>query len=490
MSRIRHHLKNAFIPHAGNEYRPHALRHPWLGAYAIVVVAAKVIAVIAISFYGSIAHVADVTPAAIIAQTNQARVQRKAPALKSNALLAKAAESKAQDMARRQYFAHISPSGVTPWYWFKQAGYSYTYAGENLALDFVSTEDVLSAWLQSPSHRSNLLSTKYKDIGVAVTTAKINGATSMIVVQMFGAPLPPPTTKKVTTPVQVPAPAAAKKQVVATTPVVTTPPTKVLGEAAQNVVTPTPVAPTVPTVVTPGDASVVRTQTPDIIGHAEPGSVVHLLVNSLAIATTTTGADGVYTLTPTAPLSDGIVSYQVTATARGLTSAATTTRSMSIDTEPPVLTTQHAVVLPSMLIDNGYDVLLGVDGASSVMVASGGAAAPLIKQGTVYVGTLQRPEQAVGGALTIQAVDPAGNQIRAIIADPDMFTIGVVASHGGPLVNALRVVFYSRAFLLSFLSLIFLASFLNVVVEWRHQHHPTIIASLLVVFLGSAMLFI
>ena len=47
-----------------------------------------------------------------------------------------AAQAKADDMATKGYFAHTSPDGKNSWYWFKQAGYTFTYAGENLALDF------------------------------------------------------------------------------------------------------------------------------------------------------------------------------------------------------------------------------------------------------------------------------------------------------------------------------------------------------------------
>src|SRR5262249_43474740 len=154
--------------HHGNDYRPHALRSPWIHIYTGVLVGVKIVTILAISLYAGRAQVSDVTPDSIIHLTNQARIQRKLPGLRGSSLLTRAAQSKANDMIRLQYFAHVSPTGVTPWFWFKQAGYSYSYAGENLALDYASSEDVIAAWLQSPTHRSNLLGAKYKDIGVAV----------------------------------------------------------------------------------------------------------------------------------------------------------------------------------------------------------------------------------------------------------------------------------------------------------------------------------
>jgi hypothetical protein len=64
--------------------------------------------------------------------------------------------------------------------------YNYTYAGENLAMNFSEAEDALSAWLASPTHRDNILSQNYEDIGVAVVVGEINGTETTLVVQLFG----------------------------------------------------------------------------------------------------------------------------------------------------------------------------------------------------------------------------------------------------------------------------------------------------------------
>ena len=188
MKPIRHHLRNAFVPHAGNDFHPHVLRWPWVHAFGAVLVVVKIAAIVIISFYSGRAHQASITPSVIIHFTNQARSTQGLGALTTNTALAKAAQAKANDMIAHDYFAHTSPSKVTPWYWFSQAGYRYTSAGENLAIDYVSSEDVVTAWMNSPSHRKNILQSKYKDIGVAVVTGDMNGVTSILVVQLFGAP--------------------------------------------------------------------------------------------------------------------------------------------------------------------------------------------------------------------------------------------------------------------------------------------------------------
>lgn len=487
MVSLRHYLKNTFIPHHGNDYRPHAWRQPWIHIYAGVIVGVKIITVVAIALYAGAARVSDVTPSSVISLTNKARQERKLATLKTNPLLTKAAESKANDMIRQQYFAHISPKGVTPWTWFKQAGYSYSYAGENLALDFVSGEDVVDAWLQSPSHRSNLLGSKYKDIGVAVASGKINGVTSLVVVQMFGAPVPAPATKKVTVPAQTPSPTITKQEIAATP---TPPPptiTKVLGE---EIVSAPPVAPDVPTIVTPGENSLVRTGQPEVIGRAEPGSTATLYINGTRMATTTVDTTGVYTLVSSESLIDGTTTIQVSATARGLTSSLTDGRKVLIDTQPPSVDVQRSIILPSYLLTDGYDTIVEVSGQpTAVTVTAGAQSVPLVVRADTYIGNIQIPSNLVAGVVRVQAADQAGNQVQTVLADPGLFTTGVVSSTSGPLFDTLRLVFFSRAFMSILLSALLIMACLNIFVQWRHQHHPTVVASLLVVFLGGTIFF-
>lgn len=124
----------------------------------------------------------------IIQQTNKVRLAQSLPALKANTKLDLAAYEKLKDMAKNHYFAHVSPSGVTPWYWISNTGYKYSYAGENLALGFDTAADTVQAWINSPSHKANLLNTRYSEIGVATGIASINGINGVLVVQTFGRP--------------------------------------------------------------------------------------------------------------------------------------------------------------------------------------------------------------------------------------------------------------------------------------------------------------
>jgi uncharacterized protein YkwD len=109
--------------------------------------------------------------------------------LKVNSKLTEAAQAKANDMAQKSYFSHQGPDGKTPWSWIQESQYQYMYAGENLAIDFDESWNVNQAWLESPTHRANLMFPGFTEIGIAVATGTYNGRDTTFVVQMFGTPL-------------------------------------------------------------------------------------------------------------------------------------------------------------------------------------------------------------------------------------------------------------------------------------------------------------
>ena len=90
-------------------------------------------------------------------------------------------------MIDNNYFAHVSPQKKSPWYWIEKNEYDYTYAGENLAINFTNSEDQQKAWMDSPLHKKNILNPNYDEIGVAVKRGVVEGKETTVVVQMFGA---------------------------------------------------------------------------------------------------------------------------------------------------------------------------------------------------------------------------------------------------------------------------------------------------------------
>jgi len=122
----------------------------------------------------------------IVNYVNQERVAQGLEQLVESDILNEVADLKVQDMIDNDYFAHTSPEGLDPWHWFDKAGYSYKYAGENLGMDFDNAFSVHDAWMESETHRENILSNKYEEIGIAVTRGIINNKETQIAVQVFG----------------------------------------------------------------------------------------------------------------------------------------------------------------------------------------------------------------------------------------------------------------------------------------------------------------
>jgi hypothetical protein len=130
----------------------------------------------------------DIT--SLLQETNIQRAQNGDSALSLNSQLAQAAQAKANDMAARNYWSHITPDGDEPWVFIAQTGYSYQAAGENLAYGFDSSAAAVSGWMNSPSHRENLLNNNYLDVGFGIANAanyQDNGEET-IVVAMYGTP--------------------------------------------------------------------------------------------------------------------------------------------------------------------------------------------------------------------------------------------------------------------------------------------------------------
>jgi uncharacterized protein YkwD len=133
---------------------------------------------------------ATLTQAGVLQWTNAARHDNGGlKALTLNAELNAAAEAKLQNMFSKQYFEHVSPSGVGPGDLATQAGYTFLSEGENLALgNFADDQTLVQAWMNSPGHRANILG-KYDEIGIAVGRGTYEGNSTWLAVQEFGRPL-------------------------------------------------------------------------------------------------------------------------------------------------------------------------------------------------------------------------------------------------------------------------------------------------------------
>lgn len=172
--------------------------------------------------------VASVLPGAVVALTNEQRGDNGLGSLKASALLNQAAQLKANDMAAKSYYAHVSPDGTIPPAWLNKVGYRFQAMGENLVVDRESSEQVVSAWMGSQSHRENILNPQFTEIGIGIAYGNYKGRDTTYVVQMLARPMggatPAPVKKVTVTPT---------KPVTQTKPLVPTPvPTKTAATTA------------------------------------------------------------------------------------------------------------------------------------------------------------------------------------------------------------------------------------------------------------------
>jgi hypothetical protein len=254
MKRIANWLKKYFIPHHGNEFKPHFLRHESMMVFLFLVLAIEIGFLIQVFvIFDKTNFLASVLPGVLTNLTNDERKDNNAPPLTENSLLALAAELKAKDMAENGYFAHTSPDGKTPWYWLKQVGYSYSYAGENLAVNFFDSEDVARAWMNSPTHRANIVKDKYTEIGIGVANGVYEGRNTVFVAQFFGTPI---NITPIATPT--PTPVTPTPEPVAVKPI----PKPIPVPAPKPTPTPTPQPEPEPTPVTPTEVAPLPTTEP------------------------------------------------------------------------------------------------------------------------------------------------------------------------------------------------------------------------------------
>lgn len=140
-------------------------------------------------FFPQKVSASEISVSAVVKLVNESRKVSGISAVVENSILNNVAKDKVKDMLKNDYFAHTSPQGKDPWYWFGKNNYKYTAAGENLALNYDNAESQHKAWMASPTHKKNILNPTYKEIGVAVAEGKINGEETTLTVQVFGAPV-------------------------------------------------------------------------------------------------------------------------------------------------------------------------------------------------------------------------------------------------------------------------------------------------------------
>jgi Cysteine-rich secretory protein family len=184
-------FKKNFIPHEGNEHRPHFLRTSNIRNIVVIVLFLELSTFLLPTLLNlnQTGGMAAVLTSVLSDLTNEERKDQNLDILTVNKTLNEAAEMKANDMATYGYFAHTSPQGKTPWYWIEKVGYKYEYAGENLAINFNDSKDVTNAWMESPTHKLNIVKENYTEMGTGIATGIYQGKKTIFVVQIYASPV-------------------------------------------------------------------------------------------------------------------------------------------------------------------------------------------------------------------------------------------------------------------------------------------------------------
>jgi len=222
-----------FIPQERNNHRATILKPTFLLFFLILYLLNQSIIKSLVTLKpGILGYSSEITAQKVFDQTNNERVKLGLEPLTYNPVLSESAKSKAEDMFSNNYWAHNSPQGKTPWTFFDTAGYKYSVAGENLAKDFYDTDSLLKAWMNSPTHKENIVNNKYQEIGIAVVNGTLGGIKTTLVVQHFGTPLVATTQKNTTQKSN----DVVEPEVVQSSETVQSP--NVLSETSQNLVSP------------------------------------------------------------------------------------------------------------------------------------------------------------------------------------------------------------------------------------------------------------
>ena len=321
----------------------------------------------------------------LIKLNNQTRTNLGLKPLVENQGLTQAAKEKADDIITKDYFAHVSPSGITPWYWFERNNYNYVYAGENLALGFTDSASAHQAWLTSPGHKANIINCHYQETGLAVVIGEFEGRTTSVAVQLFGS-----LTDTNCQPAAVETETSVQPQTTAIT-------------------TPDETPPNAPIFITDSNLITNKSQ-PTLLGKSEVSArVIIYLENGQQLGLTQVDTGGNFGFSFKNSLADGV--YKIYARAfdqAGNASALSQTITLTIDTKAPKLDADRSFVYPDPenYLNNFKIQVKSLDpDIASVLVLTDGVSLPLDLTGQIWSGSL--PQSA--GKVKAVLQDKAGN---------------------------------------------------------------------------------
>jgi len=171
-------LQKYFIPTKENKYTPILLKRGIITLYALILLVFNVVTADISALQAS----AAVDSQNILSLHNQERTKNDLGELKLNSKLVESAQEKAQAMLAANCWDHYCPDGKSPWDFFDEAEYDYIFAGENLAEGFTNNQKVFNAWMNSKTHRDNILRAEFEEIGIAIVHGDFQGISNNAVI--------------------------------------------------------------------------------------------------------------------------------------------------------------------------------------------------------------------------------------------------------------------------------------------------------------------
>jgi uncharacterized protein YkwD len=176
-------MRSFFLPTKKNNYSPAITKSTSIMIFAVLIFVFN-------SLLGNIGIVqgqSSIDANQILILHNRERESNGLGRFSVNTLLNKSAQAKAQAMLDSNCWSHYCPNGKSPWDFFDAAGYTYIYAGENLAQGFFDNESVMQAWMNSPTHRENILKPEFNEVGIGIAYGDFQGIDDNIVITVhFG----------------------------------------------------------------------------------------------------------------------------------------------------------------------------------------------------------------------------------------------------------------------------------------------------------------
>lgn len=258
-------MKRFLLPTSQNNYTPYLLHRSALVVYVLVIFLFNVI----VGQLGLSTVQAAVDAGTLYSLHNSNRSANGLGALSVNSQLVTSATNKAQAMLSSDCWDHYCPPGTSPWSFILNAGYEYIYAGENLGEGFSNSSTLMNAWMNSPTHRANVLSGNFTEIGIGFAYGNYQGnPNNTVVVVHFG------SKQKVS------APAPTEKPVVQVTTKAVTPTNK---PAPTSVPTIKPTSIPGTNITEPLNGAILNTSEPEIKGTKADLSVLDIIINDVNV---------------------------------------------------------------------------------------------------------------------------------------------------------------------------------------------------------------